>query len=209
MLTFGSFKLKSGRQSPYFFNAGKFNSGKCLAKLGEFYADAFMDHIQQQPSSKYDILFGPAYKGIPLVAVTASQMFEKHSVDMSYAFNRKEAKDHGEGGVFVGAPLADRNVLVVDDVITAGTAIRETVQLLSKVSGTQLSGVLVALDRMERGPDGGLSAIDQIRRDFNIPVICIVTLNEIVQYLQQDPDSADKYAPHIVAIKEYQKQYGC
>ena len=198
ILRFGSFTLKSGRTSPYFFNAGLFNTGEALAFIGNSYAAALA-----ASGVGYDLLFGPAYKGIPLVAATATALAQQHGINKPYCFNRKEAKDHGEGGLTVGAPLQGR-VLIVDDVITAGTAIREVMDLLQRTGATP-AGILVALDRQERGT-GSLSAIQEIRQQYGIPVICIISLEMIVTYLgrQQDPALAQSLA----AVEAYREQYG-
>ena len=177
VLRFGEFTLKSGRVSPYFFNAGLFDSGLALAKLGRFYAQALVDS-----GLSYDVVFGPAYKGIPLAATTAVALAEHHQRDTPWCFNRKEAKDHGEGGTLVGAPLAGK-VVIVDDVITAGTAIREVMHIINN-QGAQAAGVLIALDRQERGT-GALSAIQEVERDFNMPVISIVSLQQVLEYLAE------------------------
>ena len=196
VLRFGEFTLKSGRVSPYFFNAGLFDSGLALAKLGRFYAQALMDS-----GLSYDVVFGPAYKGIPLAATTAVALAEHHQRDMPWCFNRKEAKDHGEGGTLVGAPLAG-NVVIVDDVITAGTAIREVMQII-QAQGAQASGVLIALDRQERGT-GALSAIQEVERDFKMPVISIVSLQQVLEYLAESAQ-LKQYLP---AVERYREQYG-
>ena len=196
VLRFGEFTLKSGRVSPYFFNAGLFDSGLALAKLGRFYAQALMDS-----GLSYDVIFGPAYKGIPLAATTAVALAEHHQRDMPWCFNRKEAKVHGEGGTLVGAPLAG-NVVIVDDVITAGTAIREVMQII-KAQGAQAAGVLIALDRQERGT-GELSAIQEVERDFNMPVISIVSLTQVLQFLAESPE-LKQYLP---AVERYRADYG-
>ena len=195
-LRFGEFTLKSGRVSPYFFNAGLFDSGLALAKLGRFYAQALMDS-----GLSYDVVFGPAYKGIPLAATTAVALAEHHQRDMPWCFNRKEAKDHGEGGTLVGAPLAG-NVVIVDDVITAGTAIREVMQII-QAQGAQAAGVLIALDRQERGT-GALSAIQEVERDFNMPVISIVSLQQVLEYLAESAE-LKQYLP---AVERYREDYG-
>ena len=198
ILRFGSFTLKSGRTSPYFFNAGLFNTGEALAFIGNSYAAALA-----ASGVEYDLLFGPAYKGIPLVAATATALAQQHGINKPYCFNRKEAKDHGEGGLTVGAPLQGR-VLIVDDVITAGTAIREVMELLQRTGATP-AGILVALDRQERGT-GSLSAIQEIRQQYGIPVISIISLEQIVTYLgrQQDPALAERLAD----VEVYREQYG-
>ncbi len=196
VLRFGEFTLKSGRTSPYFFNAGLFNSGGALAKLGQFYAAAIQDS-----GIDFDVLFGPAYKGIPLAATTAVALAEQHGRDLPWCFNRKEAKDHGEGGTLVGAPLAGR-VLIVDDVITAGTAIREVMQII-QAQGAQAAGVLIALNRQERG-QGELSAIQEVERDFAMPVISIVSLAQVLEYLAEDAE----LKRHLPAVEAYRVQYG-
>lgn len=198
ILRFGSFTLKSGRTSPYFFNAGLFNTGEALAFIGKSYAAAIA-----ASNIDYDLLFGPAYKGIPLVSVTAAALAEQHGINKPYCFNRKEAKDHGEGGTTVGAPLQGR-VMIVDDVITAGTAIREVMDLLVKVSAKP-AGILVALDRQERGT-GTRSAIQEIEEQYQIPVIRLITLAQIIEYLshQEDPALADKLA----SVRRYRDEFG-
>ncbi|TDO95880.1 orotate phosphoribosyltransferase [Marinomonas balearica] len=198
VLRFGEFTLKSGRVSPYFFNAGLFNSGQALAKLGRFYASALIE-----ADVSFDVLFGPAYKGIPLATTTAVALYDHHDVDTPYVFNRKEAKDHGEGGTLVGAPLAG-NVMIIDDVITAGTAIREVMNIIDQANAKP-AGVLIALDRQERGK-GKLSAIQEVERDFNMPVISIVSLNDIMTYLEEQP--SPEFAKHLEAIKAYRSEYG-
>ncbi|MDY0206110.1 MAG: orotate phosphoribosyltransferase [Pseudomonas sp.] len=196
VLRFGEFTLKSGRVSPYFFNAGLFDSGLALAKLGRFYAQALVDS-----GLSYDVVFGPAYKGIPLAATTAVALAEHHQRDVPWCFNRKEAKDHGEGGTLVGAPL-EGNIVIVDDVITAGTAIREVMQII-QAQGAQAAGVLIALDRQERGT-GELSAIQEVERDFNMPVISIVSLQQVLEYLSQSAE-LKQYLP---AVERYREDYG-
>lgn len=196
VLRFGSFTLKSGRTSPYFFNAGLFNSGLALAQLGRFYAAAVVES-----GIAFDVLFGPAYKGIPLAAATAVALAEQHELDLPWCFNRKEAKTHGEGGSLVGAPLEGR-VLIVDDVITAGTAIREVMQII-QAQGAQAAGVLIALNREERG-QGELSAIQEVERDFAMPVVSIVSLTQVLEYLA-DNAQLKQYLP---AVQAYREQYG-
>jgi orotate phosphoribosyltransferase len=196
VLRFGEFTLKSGRSSPYFFNAGLFNSGAALAQLGRFYAAAIV-----QSGIAFDVLFGPAYKGIPLAAATAVQLAEHHQLDVPWCFNRKEAKAHGEGGSLVGSPLAGQ-VLIIDDVITAGTAIREVMQIIQAQQATA-AGVLIALNRQERG-NGELSAIQEVERDFGIPVVSIVSLAQVLEYLADDPQ-LQQYLP---AVEAYRAQYG-
>jgi orotate phosphoribosyltransferase len=197
VLTFGEFTLKSKRISPYFFNAGLFNTGKALQELGYYYAQSLQDS-----GLEYDVLFGPAYKGIPLVSSLVCALYKEFQVDVPYSFNRKEAKDHGEGGNIVGSKLNGR-VVVVDDVITAGTAIRESIQLIKSNNAT-LNGVVVALDRQEKGLDTDKSAIQQIQQEQGIPVVCIVTLTEIIEYLIEIGYEQDT----ISKIKEYRRQYG-
>ena len=196
VLRFGSFTLKSGRTSPYFFNAGLFNSGLALAQLGRFYAAAVVES-----GIAFDVLFGPAYKGIPLAAATAVALAEQHELDLPWCFNRKEAKAHGEGGSLVGAPLEGR-VLIVDDVITAGTAIREVMQII-QAQGAQAAGVLIALNREERG-QGELSAIQEVERDFAMPVVSIVSLTQVLEYLADNAELKQ----HLPAVQAYREQYG-
>ncbi len=193
-LKFDQFTLKSGRISPYFFNAGVFNRGSDLAALASFYADAI-----EQARIKFDLLFGPAYKGIPLAAITASALYQQHQRDVAYAFNRKEAKDHGEGGSIVGAEVTG-DVLVIDDVITAGTAIRETMQIIESL-GARVSAVIIALDRQERG-QGEMSAIKELEQ-VKIQVISIIALEQIIEYLEIEGNRAQ-----LDAIKNYRDQYG-
>ncbi|NLY57253.1 MAG: orotate phosphoribosyltransferase [Gammaproteobacteria bacterium] len=197
VLRFGEFTLKSGRISPYFFNAGLFNTGSSLARLGRYYAQAL---IHSGPKD-VDLIFGPAYKGIPLAAATAVSLADSFDVDLPYCFNRKEAKDHGEGGSLVGAPLQGR-VAIIDDVITAGTAIREVMQII-KAAGAEPAAVLVAMDRQERG-QGELSAIQEVERDFGVPVISIISLTQILAFLEDD-EQLRKYLP---AVQAYRDQYG-
>ncbi|QBF24304.1 orotate phosphoribosyltransferase [Pseudomonas tructae] len=196
VLRFGEFTLKSGRTSPYFFNAGLFNSGSALAQLGRFYAAAIVDS-----KISFDVLFGPAYKGIPLAAATAVALAEHHDLDLPWCFNRKEAKAHGEGGSLVGAALTG-DVLIIDDVITAGTAIREVMQIIQGQQA-KAAGVLIALNRQERG-NGELSAIQEVERDFGIPVVSIVSLNQVLEFLADDP----ALKQHLPAVEAYRAQYG-
>lgn len=196
VLRFGEFHLKSGRVSPYFFNAGLFNTGRDLALLGRFYASALVDS-----GIEFDVLFGPAYKGIPIATTTAVALSEHHDIDIPYCFNRKEAKDHGEGGNLVGSPLVGR-VMLVDDVITAGTAIRESMATI-RAHGASLSGVLICLDRQERGT-GALSAIQEVQRDYQCEVITIINLDDLVEYLSEKPHMAQELA----AINAYREKYG-
>ena len=196
VLRFGQFTLKSGRISPYFFNAGLFDSGLALAQLGRFYAAAIVDS-----KIPFDVLFGPAYKGIPLAATTAVALAEHHNLDLPWCFNRKEAKAHGEGGSLVGAPLTG-DVLIIDDVITAGTAIREVMQIIQGQQA-KAAGVLIALNRQERG-NGELSAIQEVERDFGIPVVSIVSLTQVLEFLADDP----ALKQHLPAVEAYRAQYG-
>ena len=196
VLKFGEFTLKSGRVSPYFFNAGNFKTGADLAKLGRAYADAIVD-----AKIEFDVLFGPAYKGIPLASATAVALYEHHQIDIPWCFNRKEAKDHGEGGQIVGAPLAGK-VLIIDDVITAGTAIRESMDLIAAAEA-EAAGVVIALDRQEKGK-GERSAIQEVEQDYRIPVKAIIQLENITEYLvQQGQDDST-----VGKINDYRSQYG-
>ncbi|MBS0394254.1 MAG: orotate phosphoribosyltransferase [Proteobacteria bacterium] len=199
VLRFGRFTLKSGRESPYFFNAGLFDTGAAIAGLGRAYAAALA-----ASGLGYDLLFGPAYKGIPLVTATAAALAEHHGRDAPYAFNRKEAKDHGEGGRIVGRALAGR-VLIVDDVITAGTAIRESIDLI-RGSGATPAGVLLALDREERGRDSARSAVQEVRAEFNLPVVSILTLTDLVAGLEAGVGGLPASA--LADLKAYRARYG-
>ena len=200
VLRFGEFTLKSGRTSPYFFNAGLFNTGRDLARLGRFYAQALADS-----TIEFDLLFGPAYKGIPIATTTAVALADHHDMDIPYCFNRKEAKKHGEGGSLVGSPLEGK-IMLVDDVITAGTAIRESMEII-KTHGAELSGVLIALDRQEKG-QGELSAIQEVERDFATQVIAIVTLADVVTYLEEKISSQPALAISLANINKYRESYG-
>ncbi|CDU10989.1 orotate phosphoribosyltransferase [Vibrio coralliirubri] len=196
VLKFGEFTLKSGRKSPYFFNAGLFNTGRDLARLGRFYAAALADS-----GIEFDVLFGPAYKGIPIATTTAIALADHHDVDTPYCFNRKEAKNHGEGGNLVGSALEGR-IMLVDDVITAGTAIRESMEII-QANGADLAGVLVAIDRQEKGK-GELSAIQEVERDFGCAIISIVSLTDLVTFLEEKGTDA----AHLESVKAYRAQYG-
>jgi orotate phosphoribosyltransferase len=198
VLRFGRFKLKSGRESPYFFNAGGFDTGAAVAGLGRAYAAALA-----AAALPFDMLFGPAYKGIPLVTATAAALAERHGRDVPYAFNRKEAKDHGEGGRIVGRPLAGR-VLIIDDVITAGTAIRESVELI-RAAGAAPAGVLLALDREERGRESAYSAVQELRREFGLRVVSILTLSELIAGLEGRGGVADE---SLAGLRAYRDRYG-
>lgn len=196
VLRFGEFTLKSGRRSPYFFNAGMFNTGTRLAALGRFYASAVVDS-----GVAFDVLLGPAYKGIPIASATAVQLAEHHGIDVPWCFNRKEAKAHGEGGTIVGSPLEGR-VLIVDDVITAGTAIREVMELV-QAAGARAAGIVVAVDRQERGR-GELSAIQEVERDFGVEVASIIGFDQIIAYLEQ----TGRHAEHLDAVRAYRDEFG-
>ncbi|WP_442958336.1 orotate phosphoribosyltransferase [Povalibacter sp.] len=195
VLRFGEFKLKSGRTSPYFFNAGLFNSGRALAALGRFYAETI-----QQANLQFDVLFGPAYKGIPLVSAAAVALADWHNRDVPWSFNRKEAKDHGEGGNIVGAPLRGR-VLIIDDVMTAGTAIRESVDLI-RAAGATPSGVVIALDRQERGQTER-SAVQEVEQVLGLPVTSILKLTDLISHLQAKGDEQQ-----LAALQRYRNEYG-
>lgn len=195
VLKFGEFQLKSGRISPYFFNTGLFNTGAQLDKLGQFYAQTLIN-----AGVAVDVLYGPAYKGIPLVSTT-SIAYSRLSRDIPFAFNRKEAKDHGEGGTLVGAPLQG-NVWILDDVITAGTSVRESVEII-RGAGATVAGVVIALDRQEKGQNQ-MSAVQEVSQQFGIPVLAIISLAEIIEFIAQDPDFSDKLA----IISSYRQEYG-
>lgn len=196
VLGFGEFTLKSGRQSPYFFNSGLFNDGASLAQLGRFYADTII-HAQLP----FDVLFGPAYKGIPLAAATAIALADHHRDNHPYAFNRKEAKDHGEGGLLVGAPLRGK-VLIIDDVISAGTSVRESVSLI-KQAGAEPVGVVIALDRQELGKHGK-TAIEEMEQELGLRVISIVTLGHLINFMEKQPELKQQ----VEAVKAYRLLYG-
>lgn len=196
VLKFGQFTLKSGRSSPYFFNSGLFNTGYAAAKLGRYYAAAIDDS-----GIRFDMLFGPAYKGIPLAALTAAALAEHFDLDVPFAFNRKEVKSHGEGGAIIGAPIEGR-VLILDDVITAGTAIRESITLIRDAGG-EPAGVMIALDRQERG-QGELSAVQEVSQTFGIPVTSIIGLDDLVEHLENN----DEQASYLPLIRDYRQRYG-
>jgi orotate phosphoribosyltransferase len=197
VLRFGEFTLKSGRVSPYFFNAGLFNSGYAAAKLARCYASAVA-----ALDVEFDMLFGPAYKGIPLVVLSAAALAEHHDRDYPFAFNRKERKDHGEGGAIIGAPLTGR-VLILDDVITAGTAIREVLELI-RGAGAKPAGVLVALDREEVGVKTRVSAVQQLEAELGVPIRSIVTLTDLIDHMEEDGEFAD----HLPSVRAYRNRYG-
>jgi orotate phosphoribosyltransferase len=196
VLRFGSFTLKSGRESPYFFNAGLFSTGSAIGAVGRAYAAAIM-----ASDVKFDMLFGPAYKGIPLATITAAALAEQGGRNLPYAFNRKEAKDHGEGGTIVGGPLSG-GVLIVDDVITAGTAIRESIEII-RAAGARPAGVLLALDRQERGPQSRLSAVQEVRDQYGIPVVAVVSLADLMEHVSLRGRKDD-----LVRMQAYREQYG-
>ena len=196
VLKFGEFTLKSGRKSPYFFNAGLFNTGADLARLGEFYAAAI-----QASAVDFDVVFGPAYKGIPIGTSVSVALFNRYAIDKPVCFNRKEVKDHGEGGNLIGSPLQGK-VLLVDDVITAGTAIRESMELIS-ANKAELAAVLIALNRKERGK-GELSAIQEVERDYQCQVLSIIDLDDLMQFIEQDP----RYSSHLPEMRAYRAEFG-
>ncbi len=196
VLKFGEFELKSGRLSPYFFNAGLFNTGYAAAKLGRYYASAIAES-----GIKFDMLFGPAYKGIPLAALAAAALAEHHDIDVPYAYNRKEAKDHGEGGNIVGGPLEGR-ILIIDDVITAGTAVREAYQLIATTSA-DIAGLVISLDREEKG-QGDLSAVQELKASLDIPVVSIVSLGDLIESLE----AAGEYEQWLDPVMDYRRRYG-
>ena len=196
VLRFGSFTLKSGRESPYFFNAGLFNTGAAIAAVGRAYAQALATS-----DLKFDMLFGPAYKGIPLVTVTAAALAERHQRSVPFAFNRKEAKDHGEGGLIVGSPLKGR-ILIVDDVITAGMAIRESIDII-RSAGAEPAGVLLALDRQERAAGSDFSAVQEVRSQYQIPVVAVITLADLMQHV-----SRNGAAGELSSMRLYRERYG-
>ena len=196
VLKFGEFTLKSGRKSPYFFNAGLFNTGADLARLGEFYAAAI-----QASAVNFDVVFGPAYKGIPIGTSVSVALFNRYGIDKPVCFNRKEVKDHGEGGNLIGSPLQGK-ILLVDDVITAGTAIRESMELIS-ANKAELAAVLIALNRKERGK-GELSAIQEVERDYQCQVLSIIDLDDLMQFIEQDP----RYSSHLPEMRAYRSEFG-
>jgi orotate phosphoribosyltransferase len=196
VLRFGSFTLKSGRESPYFFNAGLFNTGAAIAAVGRAYAQALA-----ASDLKFDMLFGPAYKGIPLATITAAALAERHQRSVPFAFNRKEAKDHGEGGRIVGSPLNGR-VLIVDDVITAGTAIRESIDII-RSAGAEPAGVLLALDRQERASGSDFSAVQEVRSQYQIPVVSVINLSDLMQHVSSTGQAGD-----LSSMRLYRERYG-
>ena len=201
VLRFGEFTLKSGRTSPYFFNAGLFQTGSALAKLGRFYAQAIA-----ASNIEFDVLFGPAYKGIPIASAAAIALADHHDMDLPWCFNRKEAKDHGEGGTLVGASLEGKRVLIIDDVITAGTAIREVMDILRSVNAIP-AGVVVALDRQEKGK-GEKSAIQEVEESYSVPVMSVANLAQLIEYVEEISASQEGWNDHLTAIKSYRDQFG-
>ena len=195
-LRFGEFKLKSGRISPYFFNMGIFSSGRLIKKVGDFYASALLDS-----DLECDIIFGPAYKGIPIVTSMSAALSENHGKDIPFVYNRKEVKDHGEGGSTVGINLSG-SVVIVDDVITAGTAIRDAAKII-KATEAKITGILISLNRQEQG-SGELSAVQEISNDLNVPVISIVTLDEVIEFIAKD----ESFQKHLENINAYRQEYG-
>lgn len=208
VLRFGEFKTKAGRLSPYFFNLGLFNTGKTLGKLAEFYAQTLLT-ARKEGKIEFDMIFGPAYKGIPLAAAVAVKLSEM-GCDISYAFNRKEAKDHGEGGMIIGAPLKGK-VIVIDDVISAGTSVRESVKLI-QAAGAQASGVLIALDRMEKGGNAEqmteVSAVQDVINTFHMPVISIINLKDLLAFMDEDTPMAQQARAYKKAVQDYRDRYG-
>lgn len=204
-LKFGDFLLKSGRNCPYFLNLGQFFTGRLILRLGEFYAQALKENVKD-----FNMVFGPAYKGIPLSVITAAALYQQFKIEVGYSFNRKEVKDHGEGGILVGASLQkDSKIVIVDDVMTAGTALRESIELLKKHGNPTIQGVLIAVDRMERGYSAK-SAIEEIQDEFGIPVYSIVTLAELIAYLDGREIDGVLYVDKqkMSQIKAYREQYG-
>lgn len=202
-LRFGEFKLKSGRLSPYFFNSGMFNDGGAFYQLGLYYANTINDHF----AGEYDVLYGPAYKGIPLVTAASIGLKLQNDISMPVSFNRKEVKDHGEGGNIVGASLTGKKVLLIDDVITAGTAIKESVEVIQQAQG-KLVGVVIALNRQERGLESALSAIEEVQQKYQIKVASIISLEHLIAYLQEDEQKRTDYHAHLTNMVAYRKQYG-
>lgn len=208
VLRFGEFKTKAGRLSPYFFNAGLFNTGALLDRLGAFYAQTLLN-AKEEGKIEFDMIFGPAYKGIPLAASVAMNL-ARLGCDVPWAFNRKEAKDHGEGGVIVGAPLQGK-VVIIDDVISAGTSVRESVKII-QANGATPSGVLIALDRMEKGGNAvemtETSAVQDVEKTFNIDVASIINLHDLLAFMDSDTDMAKSVASHKAAVATYRERYG-
>jgi len=200
VLCFGDFTLKSGRKSPYFFNAGLFHSSKALSLIGEFYAHTIKENFTEE----FDVLFGPAYKGISLATVAASRLYDLYNVNVNVSFNRKEVKDHGEKKLLIGSELKNKKVLIVDDVITAGITIYETLDLI-KANGGTCVGIVILLDRMEKNVDDKLSAIESLRREHNLKVVSIINIEILLEYLETHRDS---FADHLTSIKKYLQTFG-
>ena len=201
VLTFGDFTLKSGRKAPYFVNTGNYKTGMQLAKLGEFYAECIKEH-----GISPDTLFGPAYKGIPLAVACSVALFNKYGMDVNYCFDRKEAKDHGEGGVIVGKQLTDgEKVVIIEDVITAGTAIRQVIPVLKNAADVDIQAMIISVDRMEKGKEGDLSAVQEVKRDFGIEVFSIVTIEDIIKAIEDGVIEGKEYLDKML---EYRKTYG-
>ena len=197
VLTFGDFTLKSGRKAPYFVNTGNYKTGKQLAKLGEFYAECIKEN-----GIEADTLFGPAYKGIPLAVSCSVALFNKYGLDVNYCFDRKEAKDHGEGGVIVGKQLADgEKVVIIEDVITAGTAIRQVIPVLKNAAEVDITAMVISVDRMEKGK-GELSALQEVKEEFGIDVYSIVTINDIIQAIKDGVIEGKEYLDKMIAYRE-------
>ena len=196
-LKFGEFELKSGRVSPYFFNMGLFSTGQALKNIGDFYASAL-----EESNIEFDMLFGPAYKGIPLASVMSASLFMNHDKDVPFVYNRKEKKDHGEGGRIVGPPLSGK-IVIVDDVITAGTAIKEASQIIRE-TGAEISGIIIAIDRQEKGA-GEYSAVQEVSSKLGVPVISIVNLDQILAFVK---NSSSELEDRVEAIESYRKEYG-
>lgn len=201
VLTFGEFTLKSGRKSPYFMNSGNYNTGAQLAKLGEFYAECIHDN-----GIEFETLFGPAYKGIPLAVATATALYNKFGIDVNYSFDRKEAKDHGEGGVIVGKQLADREkVVIIEDVMTSGKALREVLPKLKAAADVDVTAMVIQCDRMEKGLQTDLSAVQEVSREFGIKIYSIVSINDIIEAIENGVIEGKE---HLEAMKAYRRQYG-
>lgn len=201
VLTFGDFTLKSGRKAPYFVNTGNYKTGRQLAKLGEFYAECIKEHGLEP-----ETLFGPAYKGIPLAVSCSVALFNKFGMDVNYCFDRKEAKDHGEGGVIVGKQLTDgENVVIIEDVITAGTAIRQVIPVLKQNADVRISAMVISVDRMEKGKEGNFSAVQEVKNEFGIDVFSIVTINDIIDAIKNGVIEGKEYLDKMI---EYRKTYG-
>ena len=201
VLTFGSFTLKSGRQAPYFINAGNYNTGAQLARLGEFYADCIKEN-----NISAETLFGPAYKGIPLAATAAAALYNKYGIDLNYAFDRKEAKDHGEGGLIVGKQLKDgEKIVIIEDVMTSGKALREILPKLQAAANVEVVGMIISVDRMEKSLDSDLSAVKAAKKEFGVDVYSVVTMDDIIKAIE---DGVIDFKQHLPAMYAYRKEYG-